>query len=297
MSYLKWMGGKSKVVHLIKDYFPNFNNINGYIEPFCGALSVFFYLKENGYLEGKKVYLSDINAELINTHIQVRDNLDKLIPLLEKHQKLSNEKYYDGIRKVFPPGIGMTDIEKAAVFIYLVNNAMGGMWRVNKEGKNNRSMSPAARDNAYFGEESKNELFRCSKLLQNTEIRNHSFEKILDLKDINNYLLYFDPPYYGTGYQQYSADGFNVNSQLNIPKVFKELDKRGNKLIMSNSDVSVIYSYFKDYNINIIQTERRQVALDGITKDNMKDAKKWTEVVVLNYSVTCKQMTIEDAWS
>lgn len=300
------MGGKSKVLHLFKDYFPDFKKINGYIEPFIGGGSVFFYLKENGYLEGKPVYLSDINAELINTHIVVRDKLGELIPLLEKHQKLSNEKYYDNIRKEFPPGTGWTDVEKAAAFIYLVNNSMGGMWRVNSQGKNNRSMSPAACANAYVGEDyqSKNnlvkdELFKCSKLLQGTIIRCHPFEKILDileLKDVKNYLIFFDPPYFSVGYQQYSKDGFNVNSRLNIPKVFKELDKRGNKVMMSNSDSPTIYTYFKGYHINQIQTERRQVALDGVTKENMKNAKKWTEVVVTNYKPPVRQLDIMNAW-
>lgn len=36
MSLIKWLGGKSQVLHIFKDYFPNFRNVKGYIEPFVG---------------------------------------------------------------------------------------------------------------------------------------------------------------------------------------------------------------------------------------------------------------------
>lgn len=295
MSFIKWMGGKSKVLHLFKDYFPDFSKIDGYIEPFLGAGSVFFYLKENGYLEGKNVYLSDINAELINTHIQVRDNLDELIPLLEKHQKLNCREHYDKVKKVFPPGIGMTDIEKAAAFIYLVNNAMGGMWRVNSQGKFNSSYGNNTDNNLI-----KDELFLCSKLLQGTDIRCHSFEKILEIERERDIFAYLDPPYFNVdstdGCYRYAKDQFCINTRLTIPKVFKELDKRGNKVMMSNSNHPNIYTYFKDYNIIQIYTDRRKLALNKITKEAMNNVKKQTEVIVLNYNVVKKQKTIDDAW-
>ncbi len=286
------MGGKSKVIHLIKDYFPNFNNIDGYVEPFVGAGNVFFYLKENGYLENIPVYLSDINAELINTHIQVRDNLNKLIPLLEKHEKLNSEKHYYDIRNRFPPGIGMTDIEKAAAFIYLTHSVFGGQWRVNSQGKCNKAYS--GKNNIILVND---ELYKCSKLLQDTTIKCHSFDKILELDERDNIFCYQDPPYYDVNSVSYAKDGFCLNTRLLIPKVFVELDKRGNKVMMSNADCPTIYKLFDKYNIIPIKTNRN----DGLSWNGPKlgynEIEKLKEVVVTNYSVTKKQRMIEDAWS
>ena len=68
MPFLKWMGGKSQVLHIFKDYFPDFYNVKGYIEPFIGGASIYFYVMENyrGALDGKPIFISDINKELIN---------------------------------------------------------------------------------------------------------------------------------------------------------------------------------------------------------------------------------------
>ncbi len=295
MSFIKWMGGKSKVLHLFKDYFPT--NFKGYIEPFLGGGSVFFYLKENGYLNDVPVYLSDINNELITTYKVVRDNLNELIPLLEKHEKLNSDEHYNKIKKQFPPGIGMTDIEKSAAFIYLINNSMAGRWLLHKNG----TCANQYVGNKYKEAVIKDDLSKCSRLLKGTDIRCYSFENVLNLeKEIGNiegYYIYFDPPYYGVSHQQHSKDDFNINSQMNIPKIFKELDKRGCKVMMSNSDCNITRRYFKDYNITQIQTNRRNIDLKGITKESINNAQKWTEVVISNYDVKKRQRTIEDAWS
>ncbi len=291
MSFVKWMGGKSKVLHLFKDYFPNFNNISGYIEPFVGGGSVFFYLKENGFLNNKQVYLSDINNELITTYKVVRDDPNELMLLLEKYEKLNCRKYYNDVRKRFPPGIGMTNIEKAAAFIYLTTTAFGGQWRVNSKGKFNKSYS--GNDNIVIANDN---ILHYSKLLQETDIRQQSFEKILELEtDLENYFIYADPPYYNTNSVCYAKDGFGLNTRMLIPKIFKKLNELGCKVMMSNADCPIIYDIFKDYNItkiytNVINTNRNNIKL------GYNETEKLVEVVVTNYQVSKKQKNIEDAW-
>lgn len=189
MPFLKWMGGKSQVLHIFKDYFPDFYGVKGYIEPFMGGGSVYFYIMENfrGALEGKPIFVSDINKELINCYKVVRDNVDKVIPLLEEHQKLNSEEYYYEIRKKYPPGNDMTDIEKAAAFIYLSRAAFGGLWRVNSEGKMNApfNKNPAIKimDDG---------LYDYSRLLKPANINVMSFENILKINkgDLKDWFVY-----------------------------------------------------------------------------------------------------------
>ena len=76
-TFLKWAGGKHWFVKTEKNRFPT--NYNRYIEPFLGGGAVFFYLNP------KNAVLSDINQELINTYIAVRDNVDQVYHNLTIH--------------------------------------------------------------------------------------------------------------------------------------------------------------------------------------------------------------------
>ena len=64
--FLKWAGGKRWLVKKFLNRFPK--TYDRYIEPFLGGGSVFFALKP------QKSILSDFNARLIETYIQVRDD-------------------------------------------------------------------------------------------------------------------------------------------------------------------------------------------------------------------------------
>ena len=297
MPFLKWMGGKSQVLHIFKDYFPDFYNVKGYIEPFIGGGSVYFYIMENykGALEGKPILISDINKELINCYKVVRDNVDDVIPLLEKHQKLNCEEYYYRVREIYPPGDDMNVIEKAAAFIYLSRAAFGGLWRVNSEGKMNApfNKNPAVKI-------MDDDLYQYSGLLKLAKINVMSFENVLKFKSIEGYFVYLDPPYADTGqgaFTGYSKDGYHAAKRDMLPKVFKELDKRGAKVMMSNADVPAMRSYFSDFYINVIKTNRQTgIQLSSITKDKIDNTGKLNEVVVTNYRPVKKQITIDEAW-
>jgi len=297
------MGGKSQVLHIFKDYFPDFANINGYIEPFLGGANVYFYVMENwkAKLEGKPIYISDVNKELINCYRCVRNSVNKVIPLLEEHQKLNSEKHYYDVRNEYPPGDKMTDVEKAAAFIYLSRAAFGGLWRVNSQGKMNAPFNKNPNIN-IMNRELGNELRNYSVLLKQAEIKLSSFENILTINggNLKGWFCYLDPPYFDIGnnaFTGYSKDGYSVANRLNLPKVFKELDKKGCKVMMSNSDASVIYRDFKDFNIHNITTNRTTgIQLSSITKEKMGDAKKLKEVVVINYKINDKQRTMDNSW-
>ncbi len=70
--FIKWVGGKRGLLDQILPLFPK--EFNNYYEPFLGGGAVFFELYSKGLLKNKKVYLSDINSELINTYIVVKNN-------------------------------------------------------------------------------------------------------------------------------------------------------------------------------------------------------------------------------
>ena len=71
-----------------------------YHEPFLGGGAVFFELYSLGYLKNKKIYLSDINSELINTYNVVKNNPHKLINNLEKFKEKHSKEFYYEIREL-----------------------------------------------------------------------------------------------------------------------------------------------------------------------------------------------------
>ena len=79
--FLKWAGGKGQLLSEIQKYYPFGNGeITKYAEPFVGGGAVLFDILSKYELES--VYISDINAELINTYRIIRDNIDELIEML-----------------------------------------------------------------------------------------------------------------------------------------------------------------------------------------------------------------------
>ena len=74
--FVKWAGGKSQLLNSIRKTYPlNLGKeIKKYAEPFVGGGAVLFDILSNYELE--EVYISDINAELINAYKVIRDDLE-----------------------------------------------------------------------------------------------------------------------------------------------------------------------------------------------------------------------------
>lgn len=128
MPFLKWPGGKRWFINKYQDYFPV--NYNTYIEPFLGGGAVYFSLHP------KNAILADINEELINLYIIMRDRAEQLKDQMLYHQNNHNEEYYYRIRESNPSD----PLEQASRMLYLNRACYNGMYRVNKQGMFNVPM-------------------------------------------------------------------------------------------------------------------------------------------------------------
>ena len=90
--FIKWAGGKSQLLNEIRKKYPE--KIQRYCEPFVGGGAVLFDILANFHPE--EVLINDINSELINTYIQIRDNTEYLIETLSdiqnKYWKMTSEE-------------------------------------------------------------------------------------------------------------------------------------------------------------------------------------------------------------
>ena len=78
---LKWAGGKRQLLPTIRRYYPS--QFRRYIEPFFGSGAVFFDLAGSGALDGRDVWLLDVNQDLVDCYHVLRDKTDAVIARVE----------------------------------------------------------------------------------------------------------------------------------------------------------------------------------------------------------------------
>ena len=243
--FLKWAGGKGQLINEIEKYYPFENvKINKYAEPFVGGGAVLFDILSKFDLD--EIYISDINAELINTYIIVRDYIDKLIHLLISYQEDyvpldtdNRKKYYIAKRERFNDikvnGNEADNIEKAALMIFLNKTCFNGLYRVNRKGLFNVPMG--AYKNPLICDEKK--LRAVSEKLQNVKIVCEDYKKSDDFIDENTF-VYFDPPYRPltetSNFTAYTENLFDDEKQIELANFVERISNKGAMVVVSNSD-------------------------------------------------------------
>ena len=270
--FIKWVGGKGQLLPEINKLYPIElgKNINKYAEIFLGGGAVLFDILSKYKLD--EVYISDKNLELINTYKSIRDNVDILIKSLkemeEQYIPLNNEDrkiyYYEKREEYNSLKINseMNNIEKAILFIFLNKTCFNGLYRVNKKGKFNVPMGAYKKPKICDEENLKN----VSLTLRNVKIVYADYresEKFIDDKTF----VYIDPPYrplnITSSFTAYTEYDFNDKEQIELAEYINVLNKKGAKIVISNSDPknndiddNFFDKLYKNYNINRVKATR-----------------------------------------
>ena len=243
--FLKWAGGKGQLLPEIENYYPFENDkITKYAEPFVGGGAVLFDILNKYDLE--EIYISDINAELINTYLTIRDNIDTLIENLYTMQNDfiplntdDRKAYYLEKRNRFndlkASGNDNNSIEKAALMIFLNKTCFNGLFRVNRKGLFNVPIG--AYKNPMICDEGN--LRAVSEKLQKIIIVCGDYRKSAEFIDENTF-VYLDPPYRPlsntASFTAYTENLFNDEEQIELAKFVDRMDYKGAKIVISNSD-------------------------------------------------------------
>jgi DNA adenine methylase len=262
---IKWAGGKSQLISTFAPYFPHRDEIRHYYEPFIGGAAVFFYLQH------PRSFLSDSNVELIELYQTVRDNVSALIKALKKHR--NEEAYFYEVRAQVARQL--TSVERAARFIYLNKTCYNGLYRVNSQGQ----------FNAPFGNY-KNPNFcdvpglqATSQALQTAELSVSDFEAAVAHATAGD-LVYFDPPYQPlsktSSFTSYTATRFDDAEQRRLASVYRELDRRGCRVMLSNSNAPLIRELYHGFRpIEVLANRAINSKGDG--------RGKIVELLIINY--------------
>jgi len=207
--------------------------MNRYIEPFLGGGAVFFGLCPQHAL------LSDVNDDLINTYIQVRNSWPLLVNDLKRIPV--DSETYQRMRESNPA----CGLERAVRFLYLNRTAFAGMYRVDHRGRFNVPFGGGQRTPAPLWE--KNLLKSASSVLQGVSLLTSDFQPVIDSAGDGD-LVYCDPTYTvahnNNGFVRYNEKNFSWRDQETLARACHAAASRGAMVMVSNAfhrDIKLLY--------------------------------------------------------
>ena len=270
--FVKWAGGKRQILDKLKKLVPE--DFNTYYEPFVGGGALLFDLAPENAI------INDSNEELINVFniLCNEKKYSKMCRYLNKFERKHDEEFYYEIRNIDrnkKKFNKLNDSKRAARTIYLNKSCFNGLYRVNSKGEFNVPFGKKTKVNTYDGENLLN--VHSYLTLNNISILCTDFEDAVSTAKEGDF-VYFDPPYDSdtSTFNSYTEDGFNKDEQRRLAKVFKELDKKGVKVMLSNHNTTLIKELYKDYNFYVIEAKRS-------INSNGKKRGKVEEVIITNY--------------
>jgi DNA adenine methylase len=271
--FLKWAGGKSQLLPELQAHIPDFQN---YYEPFLGGGALFFHLASSR--PNFRAYLSDRNSELVNAYKVVKNDVERLIASLRRHEVAHAKNpfsFYYGLREASP----RNRVERAARLVALNKTCYNGLYRVNSAGAFNVPMGRYKNPSICNAMQ----LELASNALRQTRasIVTAGYATALSGAARGDF-VYLDPPFVPlsktANFVSYTQEGFSADDQAQLACLFRTLDQRGCKVLLSNSDTKLareLYSGFEQLRI--------QAARAISCKSDSRNG--YTELLVRNYTL------------
>lgn len=268
-SPFRFPGGKFYARKLILDCIPKHDK---YCEPFAGGASIFFAKHKVSHN-----LLNDLDEELMNCYIHIRDNVEDLIRLLDGIKATKElHTYYKKEYKF------KNDLERAFRWFYLNRISYSGIMKS---------------ENCYWGYGEKysmqpknwpNHLRTVSKRLEGVELCNYDFEELINKLE-EGFFLFVDPPYFDASQDKFYPESFKKKDHHRLAKVMKKNKNKFKFLITydNTSEIRELYNWChsitdKEWNYTIFRTD------DQKNQKKLKDGHigkryKGREIFITNY--------------
>lgn len=244
--FVRWAGGKTWLIPYLPTLLGDLR-VEHYHEPFLGGGAIFFSLEHR-----KRSYLSDVNEQLINMYIQVRDNPEELIDCFLSFNNTENDYY-----RIRNEITNENTVENAARFLYLNQTSFNGLYRVNRAGRYN--VPYGFRTNWAYDV---GRLRAASRNLHNTRISIGDFE-INKYRIKENDLVFLDPPYTvshnNNGFISYNQNLFSLEDQRRLKRFIEYIKSKGAYYILTNAAHETIRNIFLAQGDRIVELQRNSL--------------------------------------
>ena len=247
-----WLGGKCR---LAKHIVPLLPPHTCYVEPFAGAAWIFFRKSES-----KVEVLNDINRDLVTLYRCVQHHLEELVRYF-KWVLISRDEFER--LKTLPPAT-LTDIQRAARFLYLQQMSFGGHIDVPTFGY---AATRAPKLNLLRIEE---KLSEAHLRLSRAYIECLPYSEVIRRYDSVGSLFYIDPPYWDC--EHYYGKG--IFTKEDFAKLAEQLAGIQGKFILSLNDTAGVREVFKAFLVESVSV--------NYSCSNGKNMKA-SEVIIKNF--------------
>ncbi len=248
-----YFGGKSRLAKTIISKFPEHTC---YVEVFAGGASVFFAKEPS-----KAEVLNDLDKDLVTLYRTVKHHPEELYRQFKF--SLVSRAEFEREKQVNPETL--TDIQRAARYLYLQKTAFGGHITGQTFGT---ATTGKPRLNLFTLQTT---LEQAWERLAHVIIECKDFRDLIPRYDREHTLFFLDPPYWnipGYKYDFTAQDFYDMRDILNGIK---------GKFLMTINDTPQIKEIFHSFNINAVQLK---YSVNPIVKSR---SKLHTELLVRNY--------------
>jgi DNA adenine methylase len=248
---IAYVGGKNRIACQIIRRFPKHTT---YVEPFAGGAQVFFHKQPS-----KVEVLNDLDGEIFNFFRVCQWHHEELI----RHLRycLVSRRLNELFQAQNPDHL--TDVQRAARFLYLQKTAFGGM--IVRQNYHYHLVNPPN----YNPERLPEVLEQAHRRLLRVQIENLPYEEILKRYDRPATLFYLDPPYWGRKFYRFN---FEEKDFVTLRDRLKSL--RGN-FVLSINDTPQVRDIFGDFPI-------RKTTITYTARTNA--GQKYVELLITNHA-------------
>lgn len=243
-SFLKWAGGKLRVVDEINRLLPKRKTC--LVEPFVGAGSVFLNTHFKRYI------LADINPDLINLFNTIKNDVDTYINALKPiffHPDANTATYYYARRDDFNQSQDI--FERSVLFVYLNRFGFNGLCRYNSKREFNVPFGSYKThyfpedELRFFAEKAQSAVFICQDF-------HRTFEQVEQ-----DCVVYCDPPYapliQESNFTSYAGNEFSTEDQKALAALAKTCAE---PVLISNHDTKFTRELYRGAKCRKIRVQR-----------------------------------------
>lgn len=260
--FLKWAGGKYKLVGMISRYIGNGNR---FVEPFAGSCAVALNTNYESY------WINDVNKDLISLYLIItgqESDFNLFMEYVEIYflDNGNDSTVYYELRSLFNKETN--PVKRAALFLYLNRHGYNGLCRYNSQGQFNVPFGKYK--TIYYPTE---ELMFFRSKLRHAKITCSDFREVLNNVGKGD-VVYCDPPYVPisktANFAEYTPGSFGIKDQQDLAVLAKDAASRGAVVAISNHYNDVTEELYKDSEMVVFDVQR-SISCDASTRKPVKE--------------------------